>query len=405
LARARTVRVLWGLAASGLLLLLAKVFVADVYRVDSGSMRPTLFGGQDVRGGEELSERVLVRYERDVEPRRFDMVVMRARDAAHPIIKRVAGLPGETLSIVAGDLLIGGRRLPPDAPRSAPVPLFDDRWLDAEDYFHYLRGEESPWRREGQEWVLDGTGVERGSDEGMMFFHKDLCDGYLDDEHRRVVGLNQVGDGVLELELRIEEPRGVVRLQLVEEGDTFRLLLAPREGDGGGWAATLTRHNPATLERTDPARRIETLAAAEVALAPGRWHRARFANVDDHLRFELDDRAVLGTSYAGNEPHRRQNVHERSVGPRVAFGGEGCRARFRSLRVLRDLHYTASGDQGVRAPISLGPDEVFLLGDNSDASTDSRHFGPVRTHELVGRPFAVVWPLGRVRWLEPVAER
>jgi signal peptidase I len=52
------------------------------------------------------------------------------------------------------------------------------------------------------------------------------------------------------------------------------------------------------------------------------------------------------------------------------------------------------------APISLGPDDYFLLGDNSTASTDSRHFGPVKASELIGRPLAVLWP--DPRWLHPV---
>ena len=35
----------------------------------------------------------------------------------------------------------------------------------------------------------------------------------------------------------------------------------------------------------------------------------------------------------------------------------------------------------------LGPDEWFVRGDNADESTDSRHFGPIRSRDIV----AVVW--------------
>ena len=50
-------------------------------------------------------------------------------------------------------------------------------------------------------------------------------------------------------------------------------------------------------------------------------------------------------------------------------------------------------------PLALDLDEVFLLGDSSAESRDSRFFGPVRLSSLVGRPVAVVWPRSRWRCL------
>jgi len=35
----------------------------------------------------------------------------------------------------------------------------------------------------------------------------------------------------------------------------------------------------------------------------------------------------------------------------------------------------------------LGPDEWFVTGDNAEESTDSRHFGPIRSRDIV----AIVW--------------
>ena len=50
--------------------------------------------------------------------------------------------------------------------------------------------------------------------------------------------------------------------------------------------------------------------------------------------------------------------------------------------------------------ITVPADRYFLLGDNSAASTDSSHFGPIKASELLGRPVAVVLP--RPRWLQAV---
>ncbi|MCZ6597029.1 MAG: S26 family signal peptidase, partial [Planctomycetota bacterium] len=90
---------------------------------------------------------------------------------------------------------------------------------------------------------------------------------------------------------------------------------------------------------------------------------------------------------------------ERSVGSRVALGGEGCRARFRRIRVPRDHFYLPLGEHGLDRPVELGPDEFFLLGDNSFDSFDSRFFGPVTREQILGRPVWVVWPPGRIRRL------
>ncbi|TVQ39864.1 MAG: signal peptidase I [Spirochaetaceae bacterium] len=47
------------------------------------------------------------------------------------------------------------------------------------------------------------------------------------------------------------------------------------------------------------------------------------------------------------------------------------------------------------APLTLGPDEYFVLGDNRAAAVDSRHFGPVSRADLRQRVFLRYWPLQR----------
>ena len=40
--------------------------------------------------------------------------------------------------------------------------------------------------------------------------------------------------------------------------------------------------------------------------------------------------------------------------------------------------------------------EYFVMGDNRSNSRDSRYFGPIPKHEIVGRVFVRVWPLKRL---------
>ena len=52
---------------------------------------------------------------------------------------------------------------------------------------------------------------------------------------------------------------------------------------------------------------------------------------------------------------------------------------------------------GVGRELSVGPDEVYVLGDDPTRSRDSRAMGPIPLKRLIGRPTYVVWPLSAWR--------
>ena len=43
---------------------------------------------------------------------------------------------------------------------------------------------------------------------------------------------------------------------------------------------------------------------------------------------------------------------------------------------------------------TVGPDEVFVMGDHRSRSSDSRAFGPIKLEKVVGRAWLRYWPVG-----------
>lgn len=53
--------------------------------------------------------------------------------------------------------------------------------------------------------------------------------------------------------------------------------------------------------------------------------------------------------------------------------------------------------------ITLKDDEYFVMGDNRNESSDSRIWGPLKRHLIVGRPFVRLFPVGKISLLPGAA--
>ena len=306
-------------------------------------------------------------------PERWDVVMLHAPDdPAALCVKRVVGLPGETVEVRDGDVYID--RQP--ARRSLrqllamAIPVYDasfrpasgghDRWQAAQTGSGWKPApsgyEHSPREADSEvDWLLyQHLQTHLGDQPGPVL--DDLA--YNQNESRQLLPVSD-----LLLRCRIES-RGSGQLWLrADDGrKKFEIELDVQSGSGqvrsGGerLAQFSSGHRP--LDRP-----------AEVVLA--------LANAQ--LRLTLGGKLLIEVAY---DP---AGLEYQPVPRPLAIGSAGASLAVTGLCVLRDVYYLAPPDRGAAAPHELDANQYWLLGDNSAWSVDSRRWSAVQGNLFVGK--------------------
>lgn len=389
-------------------------------------------------------------------PERWDVVVFKnPNNPQENYIKRLIGLPNETIELIAGDVWVtddaGTRvaRKTRHAQQALWFPYFDQNFLPRSRLHYNPRwlplGPDSGWTGlESRAFEFDGLDHDYGAVQFVNESHGGgicvITDVYGYDGPptgpSRKGGLYHptiVTDVRISADCAITTGTGYVELLLNKWEAIFR--------------ARFYLDGRVTLEQGDIRRgAIGFAPIAEARTRP--LHapaRLSLGHADLQVVVEVDNRPVIATTEAQYtvEPDSARARSHRSEGSFVRIGAERIRARLTNIRIDRDVHYTdMTDDQGrlLRGngvqdhPIELGPDQFYVLGDNSPRSGDSRYWraqdlgphlqadyragkyriGTVPRDQLIGRAFLVYWPgfmplpplgvpllpdLGRVRWI------
>lgn len=243
--------------------------------------------------------------------------------------------------------------------------------------------------------------------------------------HPAKLGLNWVGDLIVQFDLRIDGSSGEILVELVKGGRQFRCRLDLAKG-----TAELGIVGVQGFQASSPAG-IRT---------PGR-HQVRLANVDQQLLLWIDGRLVDFDAPTAYDLAQVDTVvpNKEDLTP-VRVGSHGAAAEVKHLKIYRDIYYIAQQAHGdnVAPPVSadfdpdrpdypyvepspervaeffsdpgqwavfrhrrviefaLGKDQYFMLGDNSAASKDSRLWDGAQFYVdrdlLVGKALVVYWP-------------
>ena len=129
------------IAISIAMALILKFFIIEAYQIPTGSMQPTILGDRAAGIHDRVLADKLITMLRD--PLRWEVMIFRfPLDERRLYVKRIVGLPGETLEVLGGDIWVDGRiaRKPDHVNASVLKTIADDdsgldigRWFTASD--------------------------------------------------------------------------------------------------------------------------------------------------------------------------------------------------------------------------------------------------------------------------------
>ncbi len=323
---------------------------------------------------------------------RWEIVVFRnPEDPGMLCVKRVVGLPGETVQLIDGNVLINGRIARKTIAQQCAmgVQVYETpaaRRPDSEPDQRWQFDPHGRWTESSGQFVHRQGSVP--VDNGSIDFTEPVD--WLSYRHRHTFGtekqldapaildaspcdqtesrmLNPVSDIILRCQLRAKSS-GLVYVRIRAGGDEFNVELDVTTGQG-----TLL-HNG------------KRQTAMVSALSPlNRTVQFDFVLADHQLQLALDNQLLTDYCYQPRVIQDDTWIQE------IAIGARATELEIDRLQLFRDAYYLPAESERERdSAFGLGPDQIFVLGDNSPHSSDSRDWSQgVSAGLIVGR--AIVW--------------
>ncbi len=352
-------------------------------------------------------------------PRRWEMAVFLSPiDQGKVFVKRVVGLPGESVQVRDGDVYIDHEiaRKTLAELKALRIPVFDNNCQPPDGWAvrWQMQPDRGPVPHDGPRLRLEAEGI-TDAYQWLVYRHtfavtdkaRPIFDEYAYNGSDPARPPEPVHDFMLECEMVVRSGDGWLALGLNDGGSEVVAELpvgALKDGTHlGEWPAD---GGATTVYRTAPT----------CGLKVGTTYHVEFAFVDRRATLAVDGRQPFAPVDRPSLPQRDEVVKPARI------GGRGVEVIVQNFRLFRDVHYTAAGRHAVQTPVRLGAGQYFVLGDNSPNSDDGRFWSdaagrplPVAEEDFVGKPFLLHYPTrmtvgpdgraergvdwGRVRWL------
>ncbi|MEM6673605.1 MAG: signal peptidase I [Planctomycetota bacterium] len=361
------------IAISIVTIVLFKYFVLEAYKIPTGSMQPTLMGNEETGIFDRVIVDKLSYHYRD--PERFEIVVFKyPLDSSKNFIKRIVGMPGETLYLKGGDAWIQ-----PEGASEAKV-LRRSRAIQAAQLRRLETRNE--WRLSSEaaaDWSIDSQGggdriVAEGRGEATFprtyeSIRDDYLDGYPEgikskiDDTNKGSNYNDVTDLRLRSSVTADASCREVAFVLREGRREFRFALP-------GPAAPATDRARVEFFGLDadelPGGIDSSVAEGDVRLAAGKRLDVEVQNLNDRLAMRIGDEEILAVEIPPAPDRARSSVSIAVEAP------DGNGAVLDDVKVWRDIFYTTDPTRQKVVRWDIPPDNYVVLGDNPQDSSDGR---------------------------------
>jgi len=334
--------------------------------------------------------------DKTLSPGRWDVTVFRyPEDPKITYVKRLVGLPGETIEIAAGDIFVDGKLLVKDPGTATDLwlPVFDSSFVPASEGDDGPRwkpaGGTSAWERTDDGWTASSADVR-----AELVYAQPVTD---------VLAYNGVAMSRYSSDRRYDVRDVKITAAVERISGDGRLGFLWQFGDDR--AAALVSATGAVEIVAGTTGSDQQRVNGLMTDAPSDGQEVSFAFRDGQAYVLAGETTVASLAVGYDDVATAREQSGQKAARRIGIFVENCEVSLKRVCLYRDVHYLtmeetmggvgspATGQSGDR--FELGEGEHFVLGDNSAHSKDSRFWGVVDSQKLIGVARWRSWPPSR----------